>query len=408
MPRHYSPRAFMIEAPNRLLKEYYERHGLGGNIPWQYLSERDIGRVVEAYENAPEQIRRKIDTDFRNIHKLADEGGIKTLIEVGQSQFHDIDFVSVFDGAEGHVERAFIAFLNHPEAFEEACHFHYADTIGHWRKRKRLPKMLKQPDEESRARLSKALSEYYRQKEGRGHGCEIEYYKRGDRHYWFARPEDYAVSTLIYDEEHKLSKQTQRPAFEVIFVYSESERSLDIRANGSKETLLDLQTIWGRAILECELGDPPADSVVYELDALRNRDFQFTLEPEDRVSEVRVKRLKLKVMGSEHRITLEVPARRDPTEIYDLLERVLRGLDLSNDLLRVVSAGIQLVFPGVGTRREEKLTFNVSHPDSCSLKCEPKHEIAKNLLKRWKLDVSGDSEGDPDESGQPAQRIIHV
>lgn len=58
-----------------------------------------------------------MDNDFRGIHNLADEGGIKTLIDVGRSQFYDTDFISVFDGAEGHVERAFIAFLKHPEAF---------------------------------------------------------------------------------------------------------------------------------------------------------------------------------------------------------------------------------------------------------------------------------------------------
>jgi len=406
MARHYSPKAFMIEAPNKLLKEYYELEGLNGDIPWQHLSERDIGRVFEAYENAAEPVRRRMDNDFRDIHNLANEGGIKTLIDVGQSQFHDTDFISVFDGAEGHVERAFIAFLNHHEAFEEASCFHYADTLGRWRKRKRLPRMLKQPDDESKSRLSKALSDYYRQKEGRGHGCDIEYHKRDNRHYWFARPEDYAVSVFIYDEQDQFDIKTQRPAFEVIFVYSESEHSLDIRASGPKETLLVLQTLWGRAILECEVGAPLADSVVYELGALRSRDFQFVLEPEDGVLEVRVKRLKLKIMGSSHRVTLEASARRDPKEVYDLLERVLKGLDVSDDVLHVASVGLQLVFPGKGTRRESTMMFDVSHPNSCSLRDEPKHLIAKNLLKRWGLDVSGSAQDDPDEPGQPAQRVI--
>ena len=164
MARHYSPKAFMIEAPNKWLKEYYEQEGLNGDIPWLHLHEKDIDFVFKAYENAPETVRRRMDNDFRDIHNLADEGGITTLIQVGQSQLHDVNFISVFDGAEGHVERAFIAFLKHHEAFEEASSFHYADTLGHWRKRKRLPKMLRQPDDESKLRLSKALSDYYRQR----------------------------------------------------------------------------------------------------------------------------------------------------------------------------------------------------------------------------------------------------
>lgn len=406
MARHYSPKAFMIEAPNELLKEYYERHGLNSDIPWQHLSERDIGRVFEAYQNAPEDVSRSIDNDFRDIHSLGDEGGIKTLIDVGQSQFHNADFISTFEGMEGHLERSFFAFLRYPEVFDEASCFHYADTLGHWRKRDRLPKMLRQPDDESKARLSMALSGYYRQKEGRGHGCEIEYYKRGDSHYWFARPEDYAVSALIYDNEHKLNKQTQKPAFEVIFVYSEPDRTLNTRANGPKETLTDLQTLWGRAILEYELGAPPAGQVVYELGGLRSRDFQFTLEPEDGVSEVRVKRLKLKIMGTSHRITFEASARHDPKEIYGLVERVLKGLEVTDDVVQVSNAGLQLVFPGTGTRRESTLMFSVSHPNSCSLRNEPKHDIAKNLLKRWGLDVSGSAQDNSDEPGQPAQRVI--
>ena len=121
MSRHYSPRAFMIEAPNRLLEQYYEGEGLGGDISWRHLSERDINLVFEAYQKAPEKIRRKMDEDFRSIHNLADEGGIKTLIEVGRSPFHQVDFVSLFEGTEGHLERAFIAFLNRPQAFEAGC-----------------------------------------------------------------------------------------------------------------------------------------------------------------------------------------------------------------------------------------------------------------------------------------------
>ena len=113
-------------------------------------------------------------------------------------------------------------------------------------------------------------------------------------------------------------------------------------------------------------------------------------------------------MGNDQRITLEVPARHNSKEIYDLLEEVLAGLKISDDLIRIVNAGIQLVFPGTGKRREETLTFNVSHPNSCSLRCEPKHDIAKMLLKRWGLDVSEHSENNSAKPAEPKQRIIHV
>jgi hypothetical protein len=135
----------------------------------------------------------------------------------------------------------------------------------------------------------------------------------------------------------------------------------------------------------------------------------FALQPEDGVSEVLVKRLKLRIMGSDRRITLEVAAKRDTKEIYSLLESVIKGLEVPDSILKVRNVGLQLIFPGAGTRREERFPFSVSHPNSCSLRSgDPKHEVAKQLLRRWKLDVSGDPKDDPEEHGQPAQRVIHT
>lgn len=406
MARHYSPKAFLLEAPNRLLKQYFERLEIGSDISWEHLAERDTDLIYRACETAKEDLRRQMDDDFRSIHSMADEGGTQLLIDTGHSQFHNVDFLKIFEQAESHLERSFLAFLSYYDVFEEASFFHYADNLGNWRTRDQLPEMQKQPDTESRKRFEQDLSEYYRRKEGRGYGCQIDYYKRENKHYWFAHPEDYAVARLVYTEDHQLSKETQRPAFELIFDYSEQDNILRIYAKCDKATLTDLQKVFGRAILGVDLGDPPANGVIYELDALRERSFQFHLELEDGVETVKVKKLKLKVMGSDQRITLETTAKRDSKEIYNLLDKVLAGGELPRDLLTVASVGLQLVFISNRSKRSKTLSFNVSYPDSCSLKLDPKHELAKSLLKRWKLDVSGRADYTPPEPRLDAQYII--
>jgi hypothetical protein len=62
---------------------------------------------------------------------------------------------------------------------------------------------------------------------------------------------------------------------------------------------------------------------------------------------------------------------------------------IPKDLLTVVQASIRVAFRPDKKGKSPTRTFTVSHPHSCSLKCSPRDEIAKECLKRWKLDVSG-------------------
>lgn len=298
-----------------------------------------------------------------------------------------------------------------------ASHFHRADNLPgrSWRKRSHLPSIEAATDKESCKRLEDAISAYYRRKEGRGHACKVDHWRRDNRLYWFAHPEDYPEGRLIYDERHELRSETQRPAFEVIFVYCQEEGSLDLFVHGDKNTVTDLQRIFGRAILEVELEDPEATGAVYELLGLLDRRFPLPLEPEDGVEEARVRRLRLRIMESQQgsrnrmrRITLEAGARDDREAVYDLLDDVLASERIPRELLMVQHVGLQLVFRPDAKGRRRTLSFDLSHPDSCSLKYDPSHLVAKGLLKRWGLDVSGRTEDNPPKRRRSVQRVIRT
>jgi hypothetical protein len=419
MARQYSPKSVLRHVPNSLLRQYLTQKGVGADLPWKHLAENNIEPIYRAIEAAEERVRRVVDWDFQCICELSDEGGVKTLVDEASDAHHDggLDLSGKVKEAANKLAFAFWVFLEYPKVFEVASQFHRADNLPgrSWRKRADLPSVEAATDKESCGRLEGAITAYYGPKEGRGHACKADHWRREDRLYWFAHPEDYPEGRLIYDEQHELKSETQRPAFDVIFVYCHEEGSLDLYVEGEKGTVLDLQRIFGRAILGVELPDPEAIGVVYELQGLLDRGFPLPLEPEDGVEEVRVRRLRLKIMESEsgnrnrlRRITLEARAKDDRAAVYDLLDDVLAGERIPREVLSVQHVGLQLVFRPDDRARRRTLSFDVSHPDSCSLKYQPMHLVAKGLLKRWGLDVSGRAENSAPKRRRSVQRVIRT
>jgi len=84
--------------------------------------------------------------------------------------------------------------------------------------------------------------------------------------------------------------------------------------------------------------------------------------------------------------------------VYDLLDDVLAGGAIRARLVNVTQASIQFIFRPDKGNRPKVVTCDITHPDSCSLKYEPKHDTARQYLRKWGLDVSGDPPTDPDWS----------
>jgi len=409
MSRQYHLRSFLRDAPHAFLRRYLAEKGVGSELDWDALGEMDFDPIFEAIQAASDDVRAEIEADFREIDAMATEGGVKTIIQEARFPRHGIDLAAEFGAAEGHHERVFWAFLEHPRVFQVASEFYRADNLPgrSWRKRRNLPERGPLIDQPSRQRLKEAISEHYRKREGRGHACEVEHYRRDDRLYWFVYPQDYAGTSIEYDEEGRFNRRTRRPAFELVFIHSAADRSLDLFAPGSsRKTVEDLQKIWADAVLGGELGEPGKAGVVYELNPLKRRDFQLDFDPADGIEEVRLSRLRLSVKGRKRseedanpRIMLEVNARKNPEAIYDLLDEVLDEQRISLDRVNVTQARFQFVFRSSRRRGgTETLSFDVTWPNLCSLKYDPKHEIARAYLKRWGIDVSGSATTSPESS----------
>jgi hypothetical protein len=212
---------------------------------------------------------------------------------------------------------------------------------------------------------------------------------------------------MVYDEDRQLKVQPHRPAFGVVFRYHEQERSLEINAKGGKQRRGDLQKVFSRIILGADIPEQSDEPVVYELNGLLSPDHELVTDPADGIKSARLTLLKLRVLGRVQRtVTLQAGPGGGSELIYELLEDILAGRKIRKELLTVQQVGIQLTFLNDGGPRKRTLSFKVSHPNSCSLRNDKNHELAKEYLKRWRLDRSGHSDYSASEHRGDGQYLL--
>ncbi len=392
MPNDYAPKQFLRQAKIALLREYFTLRKALDHIEWEKLKETEGEPIYEAWQALPEQVREQIESEFRRVYGMATADGTRAIIEEGR--FHRLDLTADLDALDGHVNKALWTFLEHRQTFDVAQMLNRADHLNgrYWRKRKDLPK--KDPDVSHQAlkELADAVSAYYRENQGRGRNCRAETYLRADRyHYFFVYPQDYTDTFIGYTDAGEFERRPQNPAFEVIFVYDPTDGTLDLYVRGDKKIVRDLQELFGRAILQEQLGEENRNSVPYNLNVLKNRDFSFPTDPADRVQDVKVNSLRLSLVGNPRkRITFEMGPKDSNGAIYDFMESAIHEQRLPPSMVDVSSAVIQMVFDNANARgRDTKsVSFRISYPNSCNLKDSPEELVAKKYLKEWKLDCS--------------------
>jgi hypothetical protein len=382
MATHYSPKQFLRQVPNPLLKAFFDQRGELADVGWDELGEMDADPVFEAWQALPETSRNDVERWFRAIADLANAEGLQTLIEEGQ--FHGVDLTVSLDQLKGLHEKAFWVYLNQERIFTSAGRLNRADHLnGRYWKRRLLPGKKPDISHPSRTLLADAISQYYREQQGRGEHCIVEVYLRRDKiHYFFAYPADYADTVIIYTDAGSLERQLQKAAFEVIFAYNEASGALDLFVQGDKKLRREMEAIFSRLILKEELPAEEPDASPFELNGLRSRDFDFPTDPEDRIQEVRVKSLRLSLVGPGFgRITFESDARTKRGDIYELMDKALNHQRLNSETVNVTQATMQVTFATSG--RPKTITFQISYPDGCNLKDKPEHLKIKEYLKRW-------------------------
>ncbi len=368
MARQYNPQRFLRQVPNNLLEQYFKVKGVLGDINFEELTETKIEHLYKSWLTLSEKERSNIEKDFREIDRMATEGATKSIID--EADWHGEDITPVLSELENHHDRAFWTFLNRTAYWKGALQFHYAKNIptSHWRKRKNIPKNPALVEPENIERLEHGISKYFHHKEGRGKNCRVECYQRNDLDYFFAYPEDYAQASIEW-VENKFERPPRTPAFEVIFVYSQNDGTLDVFLQGNKKPIADLQKVFAENILKTELRPDKKDDKVYHLNPLKQQNFQFVYEIGSGIEDILVKKLRLtSTSGSKERIILEAEPTNNPGAVYDLLDKLRNPSMLLSDY-NITQVGLKVFFsPEVGSLKGKTRCFDITYPNSCNLK----------------------------------------
>ena len=363
MATQYSHKQFFRRMPNSQLIEYFDSNDIDLMIDFDELKESDNEKIFNSFLELPEKKQATIEANFQDVNAMACEGGVHALID--EATFHnDNDFIESISVIDGFHAKAMWAFIERQDYWRGAAMFLHADNVSasYWKKRNDLPSIAPHLDPDDIKKLADSISDYFYSTEGRGRNCKVEPYRRNNKEYFFAYPEDFGQSGVEW-VSNSLKTLSRHPAFEIIYVYSEEEGSLDIYAPKNTKAVPELQKIFADNILRLgTLPDGRIDKRVYDLKPLEDVNFDFQIEPEAGIESIVITRLRLTLKhGDRKRITLEANTTKNPNAVYDLLN------DLVPPPYYITQTGLKVTFEPIHGRRAKTRSFNITYPNSCAL-----------------------------------------
>ncbi|TXL78254.1 hypothetical protein FHP25_08685 [Vineibacter terrae] len=389
MARHFSIPSFFRQVPNALLRRCFVAHGLLVDFDFEAMPETRPNKLLEAWRTLPDAVRNEMEAEFTEVFDMACEKGARAILDEAQWQMRASPdsykaFADKLASMPGHFERAVSVFLDHRDLWRGAALFYHADTLPYWRKRPGLPRVSAAIECDSRRELALGIGTWFHEVEGRGRSCMVELLRRDDRDYFFVYPEDYSQQSIEW-VDGQFSRRPHNPAFEIVYVWSQHEGTLDFNHRGARKAVEPLQRIFARAILK--LDDLPPETKhqrVYDLNPLRSRGFQFVYTPDGGILRVAVRKLRLSSrIRSGDSMTFEADIAANPLALYDLLEEVERSIPLTGQW-NVTQAEISVLMLTASDKPPKTVTFQISWPNSCSLKYD-----AIGLKLRAMLKASG-------------------
>ena len=366
MARSYSTKHFFRQMSNALLARCFHERGLLTEFDFAGMKEGKVEPLFESWLQLPVSVRNPMDTELREIFEMSCEKGWKAILDEANEQLGDkpevlITFIEAFAALPNHYERAMRTFLDHHAFWRGATLFHHADQLPYWRKRKNMEHNQAATDGGNLLELAGLIRNYFHYTEGRGNNCVVEWFRRGELDYFFCYPEDYSQQSIEW-VNGEFDRRPHNPAFEIVYIYSQQDGSLDLNFRGNKKAVEPLQGMFATAILKLrELPPNPEDARVYDLAPLLNRGFEFTPDPDSGIEEVLVKKMRLssRVKKGE-RITLESGA------VYETLDRLKASLPLQVFNLTQVELSASVVVDPF--KPPKKVPIRITYPNSCNLK----------------------------------------
>jgi hypothetical protein len=402
MARHYSPSSFFRQVPNALLARYFGDKGLFDELDFGAMKETRTDDLDAAWQALQEDERKKHEPEMLEIFNMSCRKGTLAIIDAARQELKGDPagqdaFVSALAGLPNHYHRAMTTFLDHPAFWKRATRYYHADTLSWWRKRGHMGHAPAITDQASRDALAKQISHYFHHAEGRGKNCLVEALRRGDRDYIFAYPEDYSQQSVEW-VDGEFDRRPHNPAFEVVFLYSQKDGTLDLNYRGTKKAVRPLQGMFATTILKLdELPPEPKDNRVYDLDPLGKRTFNFNYSINDGIEFVAIRKMRLSDRYGQHRrFTLETNTEDNDKAIYDLLDSLRTPFPINRYHVTWVEILAKVkVHPDKPAR---KVPIQIRHPNSCSLKYDELDMKLRRMLEASGIELKPPKDEKPSKA----------
>jgi hypothetical protein len=401
MAQDFDIRQFFRRAPRDGLKQYFGKFGVLEEFDWESLGVRNIDPLYEAWIALDEANQLKMGEDFSNLHILGSAVGKTAIID--EAVFHpNAETVApALAKLPDPLSCAFWTYFERKELWNGAVFFSVADLKPKrsWRKRLNMPKLGRQPKKEDATALARAVSKVYMAREARGAHCVVHPYRRRNKEYYFAYPQDHPSTSSEYDDKGQWTKRPYNPAFEIIFIHDDDEQSLTIWHTGKMERTKDLQAAFAESVLGQPIPrDSEKDERVYDLEVFRDLKFKFNPNNALGINKVEVRKLALRILGEDkHTVRIELAPGTPPHVLHHRVQAAMSGI--APTMYKVASVGMQVTFElGPGEETPKTRSFDLSWPNSCSLDDDDRGQRIQRMLadhniepKRPTKDDDGDS-----------------
>jgi len=385
MARQFSIPTVLRMIPNELLAQFFARLQLGDlGIAWAELGEREIDPILKVIGELNRTQQDEIEGALRSVFDLACDTGIDAIFEAA-TKCGDLDLPTVMPKETGPYAKAMWAWLNRSDSFDKAVLIHQVDTLSWWRKRCDMPKKAANTSPAALRRLGEAISDLLLWEQGRGQSCTVEHFARADgTNYFFAHPDDFVQNVTAHDDDGVLTPRTFRQTFVIVFAYNADDGTLELFARVAAKLKTKIENLFARAILDTEL-ETWKPAAAYELDHLKDRNFELATDPEDCVR-VYIRKMRFSFKNNGRRIWLEAEDGHD--NIHDMIAECLNREHAAMEDVYVTLVTFTLEFLALEGRKAGTLTFDVAWPSSCGLRNQrpERIEVALKYLKRWNID----------------------
>ena len=375
----YDPRKVLRETDNLVLKEFFGREGILGDVDFENRKETEVEDIFEKLLKLEPLAWKKIDSVFRRVYELACENGIIRLIE--EAKDFGLKLNEELEELRGKYNKAFRVFMEHPNVFESAEVTQFLYSLQGWKQKDGLPKEPPNLNEKNIRMLESELRDYFVDKEGRGNRCKVEHHNKGDRTYICAYPENYSMLEISYDKDSQLDRTYRKPVIEIYFLYNDTEGSLSVKTRGGYQKKDDLLRIFIKSILGPEYLPPERTRKVFELNRFAKKgeiNFNTPMEDGRVIVDLKLIRITYHSNSKKRRVILEG---EDQEEIYKMIEKFKLPVDESE----ITKVKLHVEFERVD--RNKSVTFELTYPDSCTLGDSDYDLKIRQYLKDWGIHV---------------------